>query len=185
MTEELEEKGIPYEVTASLSDALPSLDILYMTRVQRERFDDPEVYERLKDSYILNAAMLENAKQSLRILHPLPRVNEISTDVDDDIRACYFKEALYGKYMRMALILFLLEQAGENKDHLVRLERLRTEAKEAEGITAKACENPRCISGTEQELKPLYRATERKDAEGRTICRCIYCEAERPILIQA
>ncbi len=181
VTEELEEKGIPYEVTTSLSDALPSLDILYMTRVQRERFDDPEVYERLKDSYILNAAMLENAKDSLRILHPLPRVNEISTDVDGDIRACYFKEALYGKYMRMALILFLLEQAGENGDHLKRLERIRTESVKPEGIRGEACENPRCSSGTEQELPPLYRPTGKTDAEGRTICRCIYCETEKAI----
>ena len=87
---------------------MPSLDILYMTRVQRERFFNEADYIRLKDSYILNLDKLKNAKNDLCILHPLPRVNEISTDVDSDARACYFKQALNGKYIRMALILKLL-----------------------------------------------------------------------------
>ncbi len=105
----LKEKGIPYEQTTSLEDAMPELDVLYMTRVQRERFFNEEDYLRLKDSYILDAAKLRNAKADLCVMHPLPRVNEIAIDVDGDPRACYFKQVLYGKYMRMALILMLLE----------------------------------------------------------------------------
>ncbi len=95
--------------TGSLDDAMPELDILYMTRVQKERFFNEADYVRLKDSYILTPDKLAPAKDSLRILHPLPRVNEISTAVDADPRACYFRQTLYGKYMRMALILKLLE----------------------------------------------------------------------------
>ena len=88
--------------------AIPDLDILYMTRVQRERFDDIEEYERLKDTYILNKEKLTDAKEDMLILHPLPRVNEISTDVDDDKRAVYFEQAKFGMYVRMALIMKLL-----------------------------------------------------------------------------
>jgi len=104
----MQEKGIPFTETTDLEAAMPSLDILYMTRVQRERFFNEEDYLRLKDSYILTVDKLENAKQNLSILHPLPRVNEISVAVDEDPRACYFKQVLNGKYMRMALILKLL-----------------------------------------------------------------------------
>ena len=104
----LSEKNIEYIETGDLESAMPSLDILYMTRVQRERFFNEADYIRLKDSYILNLDKLKNAKNDLCILHPLPRVNEISTDVDSDARACYFKQALNGKYIRMALILKLL-----------------------------------------------------------------------------
>ena len=106
--EAMDRDGIPYVETTDLESAMPSLDILYMTRVQRERFFNEEDYLRLKDSYILTVDKLENAKQNLSILHPLPRVNEISVAVDDDPRACYFKQVLNGKYMRMALILKLL-----------------------------------------------------------------------------
>ena len=105
----LQKNNIPFEQVTSLEDAMPQLDILYMTRVQRERFFNEEDYLRLKDSYILDVAKLKNAKKDLCIMHPLPRVNEISVAVDDDPRACYFKQVLYGKYMRMALILKLLE----------------------------------------------------------------------------
>ena len=105
----LEKHGIPYEETDSLEDAMPQLDVLYMTRIQRERFDDPYEYERLKDSYILTAEKMGLAKEQMCVLHPLPRVNEISVKVDDDPRAAYFRQALNGKYMRMALILKLLE----------------------------------------------------------------------------
>ena len=106
--EAMDRDGIPYVETTDLESAMPSLDILYMTRVQRERFFNEEDYLRLKDSYILTVDKLENAKQNLSILHPLPRVNEISVAVDEDPRACYFKQVLNGKYMRMALILKLL-----------------------------------------------------------------------------
>ena len=108
----LKKNGIPYSQTTDLLSVMPELDILYMTRVQRERFFNEEDYLRLKDSYILDVKKLETAKQDLCIMHPLPRVNEISVAVDSDPRACYFKQVLNGKYMRMALILKLLEEAG-------------------------------------------------------------------------
>lgn len=105
----IKSKGIPYEQTTSLEEVMPKLDILYMTRVQKERFFNEEDYLRLKNSYILTPDKLQNAKPDMAILHPLPRVNEIATSVDDDKRACYFKQAKYGKFIRMALILKLLE----------------------------------------------------------------------------
>ena len=101
-------KNIPYTQSTSLEEVMPELDILYMTRVQKERFFNDEDYLRLKDSYILTPEKLENAKEDLRILHPLPRVNEISVAVDEDPRACYFKQAQNGRYIRMALIMKLL-----------------------------------------------------------------------------
>ncbi|MBQ7353431.1 MAG: aspartate carbamoyltransferase [Clostridia bacterium] len=107
-TEVLDKNGIEYVETTDLVGAMPELDILYMTRVQKERFFNEEDYLRLKDSYILDLAKLSNAKKDLCIMHPLPRVNEISVKVDSDPRACYFEQALNGKYMRMALILMLL-----------------------------------------------------------------------------
>ena len=107
----LDPKGIEYFESTSLEADMPELDILYMTRVQRERFFNEADYIRLKDTYILTTDKLNNAKSDLCIMHPQPRVNEISVNVDDDPRACYFKQVLYGKYMRMALILKLLEAA--------------------------------------------------------------------------
>lgn len=109
----LDPKGIEYKESASLEAVMPELDILYMTRVQRERFFNEADYIRLKDTYILTAEKLATAKDDLCVMHPLPRVNEISVNVDDDPRACYFKQVLYGKYMRMALILKLLEEAAK------------------------------------------------------------------------
>lgn len=105
----LQKNNIEYVQTTSLEDALPNLDILYMTRVQRERFFNEEDYLRLKDKYILTPEKLVGAKEDLSILHPLPRVNEISPSIDSDPRACYFRQVLNGKYIRMALILKLLE----------------------------------------------------------------------------
>ena len=105
----LEKNNIEYIETQDIEEYMSDLDILYMTRVQKERFFNEDDYIRLKDYYILNKEKLEKAKEDLCIMHPLPRVNEISTDVDDDKRACYFKQAKYGKYVRMALILKLLE----------------------------------------------------------------------------
>ncbi len=110
--ETLKKKGIPYEQTTDMSGVLPELDILYMTRIQKERFFNEEDYLRLKDTYILTPDKLRNARHDLCIMHPLPRVNEISVAVDNDPRACYFRQALNGKYIRMALILMLLERAG-------------------------------------------------------------------------
>jgi len=109
----LQKNNIPYVQTTDLEGAMPELDVLYMTRVQRERFFNEEDYLRLKDSYILDMSKLKNAKKELCIMHPLPRVNEISVAVDNDPRACYFKQVLNGKYMRMALILKLLEEAAK------------------------------------------------------------------------
>ena len=108
-TDLLEKNGIEFMETTSLEEAMPQLDILYMTRVQRERFFNEDDYVRLKDSYILTPDKLRTAKWDLSILHPLPRVNEISIAIDDDPRACYFQQVLFGKYIRMALILKLLE----------------------------------------------------------------------------
>lgn len=160
----LEKHGIPYTEVESLEEAMPELDVLYMTRIQRERFDDPAEYERLKDSYILDTAKMELAKEEMCVLHPLPRVNEISVKVDDDPRAAYFRQALNGKYMRMALILKLLEEAKQNPAK----PRLDTSGLEFDRV----CRNPKCISQTEQELPQLFRCTDR----AANIHRCIYCE---------
>ena len=101
-------KGHEYYETTNLDEVIGSLDVLYMTRVQRERFEDQEEYERLKDCYILNKSKLNNAREDMLVMHPLPRVNEIDVDVDKDERAVYFKQAQYGMYVRMALIMKLL-----------------------------------------------------------------------------
>ena len=108
----MKKQGIPYEQTTDLEGAMPQLDVHYMTRVQRERFFNEEDYLRLKDSYILTPEKMKNAKSDMIVMHPLPRVNEISVAIDDDPRACYFKQVLNGKYMRMALMLKLLKEAG-------------------------------------------------------------------------
>ena len=156
-----ENKGIPYTETTSLEEAMPELDVLYMTRIQRERFDDPWEYERLKDSYVLDVEKMKLAKEKMCVLHPLPRVNEISVKVDDDPRAAYFRQALNGKYMRMALILKLLDEAKRNPE------------KEAIDTTDdRVCHNPKCISQTEQELPQIFRCTDK----AADIHRCIYCE---------
>ena len=111
ITDMLKERNIPYEEVIRLEDVMPHLDILYMTRVQKERFFNEEDYVRLKDFYILDTVKMTLAKKDILVLHPLPRVNEISVEVDDDPRAAYFKQAQYGVYVRMALILTLLELA--------------------------------------------------------------------------
>ncbi len=111
ITDMLRGRGIPFREVIRLEDVMPDLDLLYMTRVQKERFFNEEDYVRLKDFYILDAQKLARAKDDMLILHPLPRVNEISVEVDDDPRAAYFKQAQYGVYVRMALILTLLELA--------------------------------------------------------------------------
>ena len=104
----LQKYDIPYTQTTNLEGAMPQLDALYMTRVQKERFFNEEDYLRLKDSYILDPEKMKNAREDMIVMHPLPRVNEISVAIDDDPRACYFKQVLNGKYMRMALIMMLL-----------------------------------------------------------------------------
>ena len=116
ITDMLKEKNIPYEEVIRLENIMPSLDLLYMTRVQKERFFNEEDYVRLKDFYILDKAKMEYARPDMLILHPLPRVNEISVEIDDDPRAVYFKQVQYGVYVRMALILTLLGLADHSSD---------------------------------------------------------------------
>ena len=164
--EVLEKNSMEYVETTSMEEALPDLDVLYMTRIQRERFDDPQEYERLKDSYVLTAEKMHLAKESMRVLHPHPRVNEISVKVDNDHRAAYFRQALNGKYMRMALILKLLKEAEEGKENEPQGELLVNEL---------TCDNPRCISATEQELEHTFKCVD--PAHG--IYSCIYCEAKK------
>lgn len=157
--EVIEKHNIPCIETDSLENALPALDILYMTRVQGERFDDKDEYERLKNSYILTAEKLKTAKTDMAILHPLPRVDEINVDVDTDPRACYFKQVFNGKNMRKALILKLLSEA-KNGDACTR----------GEYVSSKPCENPRCVSNVERGL--VSKAYKTDDGH-----RCAYCES--------
>ena len=159
----LEKNNIEYKETTRMEEYMDQLDILYMTRVQRERFESQEEYERLKDCYILNKEKLKTAKQDLAILHPLPRVNEISTDIDDDKRACYFKQAEYGKFIRMALILKLLNIDFKEEEK----EKCKTE----EVILDLKCKNPRCITSTERGLKNTFILK-------NNVYRCKYCECE-------
>ena len=160
----LEKHGIPYEEVETMEEVIGSLDVLYMTRIQRERFDEPSEYERLKNSYILDTAKMALAKEQMCVLHPLPRVNEISVAVDDDPRAAYFRQALNGKYMRMALILKLLEEAkADPQKESVDTTDLRYDL---------TCCNPKCISQTEQELPQIFKTTDK----AANIHRCIYCE---------
>ena len=154
--------NMPYTETTLLENSMADLDILYMTRVQKERFDDLDTYERLKDTYILDTEKLKKAKADMCILHPLPRVNEISVAVDEDPRACYFKQVLNAKYMRMSLILKLLGEADGVK-------------KEVSGeICDLVCTNERCITSTEQEPRRLFKTVDKE----KGIYRCMYCEAE-------
>ena len=175
--EVIEKNSIECEEIKDLEKAIPELDVLYMTRVQRERFPDLEEYERLKDSYILTADKLKDAKKDLIILHPLPRVNEISVDVDDDPRACYFRQAMNGKYIRMALILKLLEDAEKNPDTRTVMRAKDYEGKEGYVKSAHKCGNPRCITTVEQELPHIFR--ESRNEKG--VYRCLYCEAKSKI----
>ena len=160
----LEKNKIQYIETNDLEKYMDKLDILYMTRVQRERFSDEEEYLRLKDSYILNNSKLKKAKSDLCIMHPLPRVNEISTEVDDDPRAAYFRQVKYGKYIRMALILKLINQNNENNT-------IKNNDKK-EIVNEIKCKNPNCITTIEQELDHVFVLTD----EEKNIYRCKYCE---------
>ena len=162
----VKKSGMEYIETTSMEEYMPELDILYMTRVQGERFPNKEDFLRLRDSYILTPEKLETAKPELAILHPLPRVNEISVRVDSDPRACYFKQVENGKYMRMALILKLLDEA--KTDALA--DDYSSDIYEKDGAV---CKNPRCITTSEQELSQLF-----KRSEG-DVCRCVYCESKR------
>ncbi len=160
--EVMDKSWMKYVETTSLEEAIPELDVLYMTRIQRERFSDEKIYERLKDSYILNKEKLNSAKNDMIVMHPLPRVNEISLDVDDDRRAKYFDQVRNGRYVRMALIMKLLSDM-DVPDKKQDESSFRHDLK---------CNNPRCISSTEKDIKSAFRITD----NGR--CRCIYCDKE-------
>ncbi len=164
--EVLDKYGMEYVETTSLDDVMPELDVLYMTRIQQERFDNFDEYERLKDSYVLTPEKMAVGKSTMRVLHPLPRVNEISVKVDDDPRAAYFRQALNAKYMRMALILKLLKEAEEGK---------QMEVISTVEDSRLVCDNPRCISSVEQELPHKFKLV---DAE-HGIYRCLYCESKK------
>ncbi len=190
-TDSLQPKQVPFYETSSLEEALPVLDVLYMTRIQKERFDSLEKYEVLKDSYRISYDMLNGnygntaPPKDMIILHPLPRVNEISPDTDKDSRACYFKQVENGKYMRMALILKLLYdhdykcQPAENRKILTAEEilNIRQDVKGldcAGGVFNKKiqCENSHCITQTEQDIQHRFIF-----GEGGNL-KCIYCESE-------
>ena len=159
--------GVPTVEVRTMEEVMPELDILYMTRVQKERFLDEEEFERVKDSFVLTPEKLETAKKEMVVLHPLPRVNEITRTVDNDPRAAYFRQVENGKFVRMALIYTLLQWAGERKaaptPHLA----------EAYDVNRLRCQNRRCISATE-DVDQLFHEI---DGEPGSY-RCAYCEAK-------
>lgn len=155
---------LEFREVRTLEEAMPELDILYMTRVQKERFLDEEEFNRVKDSFVLDPGKMKAARPDMIVLHPLPRVNEIVRAVDNDPRAAYFRQVENGKFVRMALILTLLRWAGENRP----FERTPLFAEPYE-TGAAACSNPRCISVSE-DVDPIAR----RCADGS--CRCAYCE---------
>lgn len=171
--EVLEKNNIEYIETPDIEKYMNKLDILYMTRIQQERFSDKDEYERLKDCYILDINKLKNSREDLCILHPLPRVNEIAVEVDDDKRACYFKQAEYGKYIRMALILKLLA-TNDNSKSFIRPKDVvkKQEHAKKQVVNIYKCNNPRCITTVEQGLNHVFELTDEENNE----YRCKYCE---------
>lgn len=164
MKRQLAAMGIPFREVEDMESVMHELDVLYMTRVQKERFYNPAEYERLKDVYVLTPEKLQKAKKKMAVLHPLPRVNEISKAVDKDPRAAYFRQVGNGKYMRMALIVKLLEWKDSDKPN-PQLEDVRVNP---EGLI---CPNPRCISNIEN-VDQLIREVDPKEDKHR----CAYCE---------
>lgn len=160
--------GMPYKEVDSMEEVMPELDVLYMTRVQKERFMDENEFKRLENSFILDAEKMKHAKKDMIVLHPLPRVNEITCEVDADPRAAYFRQVENGKFVRMALITKLLEWSygdghgvasdNEKKDMLVNVKR---------------CTNNRCITAAE-EVEHIFRLVDKQ----KGTYRCVYCEAE-------
>lgn len=166
----LDKNNIEYIETDNIEEYMKDLDILYMTRIQKERFNSEEEYIRLKNSYILDEEKIAKAKSDLCIMHPLPRVNEISVKVDKDPRACYFKQANYGKFIRMALILKMLEESKKEIKYIKNEEtkEIRKDIK---------CTNSRCITTIEQELEQTFILTDKEN----NVYRCKYCECEADI----
>ena len=162
--DEITEKGFKFREVRDMESVLPELDILYMTRVQKERFDDPAVYDALKDTYILDAEKMKLAKKDMAVLHPLPRVNEISVDLDDDPRAAYFRQVENGKFMRMALICKFFDWKDQKWDN----PQMKDVVINPRGI---ACPNKRCISYRENVDKLMRPIEGEQDTY-----RCAYCE---------
>ncbi len=158
MLEFLHENNQKFCEVTSLESTIPILDVLYMTRIQRERFTDPSEYDRLKGTYVLTRSKLQRAKPELLVMHPLPRVDEIAQDVDDDPRAVYFEQARYGMFARMALLTKLIEQGRKKPDPVT----------VGEGPL---CHNRTCVTQTELYLPPLT-----KEVGGK--CCCAYCDKE-------
>lgn len=158
MKDTLKKSKCDYKEISTLEEALPLLDVLYMTRVQRERFDDLDEYERVKNCYILTAEHLKFAKAKMAILHPLPRVNEIAHSVDDDPRAAYFRQTLNGKLMRMALILKLINDKDKAN--------IKISIKTVMGCK---CQNKKCVTQIEPELENAYVSED-------GVLKCLYCE---------
>ncbi|MBO5902467.1 MAG: aspartate carbamoyltransferase [Tidjanibacter sp.] len=158
--------GVEYREVSNMEEVMPELDILYMTRVQKERFLDEDDFDRLKDSFILDPSKLVNAKEDMIILHPLPRVNEITKEVDADPRAAYFRQVENGKFVRMALICKLLEWADDDSktNQLVPDDVI---------VNQHRCANKRCISVMEN-VDSLFRKAEGEDG----VYRCVYCESK-------
>jgi aspartate carbamoyltransferase catalytic subunit len=147
--------GLNFTETDDLEDTIGKIDVLYMTRIQRERFDNPKDYERQAGKFVIDGITMQKAKTDLVLLHPLPRVDEIAVEVDDDPRALYFKQATYGMYIRMALILKLINREFPDTNFSGGL------------LQGRVCENPKCITKAEKYLKALFN--------GR---KCVYCESE-------
>ncbi len=162
--EDLTAGSFPFQEVERLEDAMDQVDILYMTRVQRERFASEADYLRLKDSYILDTAKMKLAKEDMIVLHPLPRVNEIAPQVDNDPRARYFEQALCGKYVRMALILKLLGLARPSLPEAA--------APQPQIIPSLSCGNPKCITAVQPGLPHLFHPVE----GNAHLCRCAYCD---------
>ncbi|MDE5796478.1 MAG: aspartate carbamoyltransferase [Muribaculaceae bacterium] len=158
--------GIDYKEVETMEEVMPELDVLYMTRVQKERFFDEDEFERVKDSFILDPEKLKTARPHMRILHPLPRVNEITVEVDSDPRAAYFRQVENGKFVRMALMLRLLEwaKADNSKPDLVPADAVRGQH---------VCSNRRCISNIENGVEAIFRPSAEKDGAYRRL----YCES--------
>ena len=159
MRDFMREHNIPFTEVTGLEAVIPQLDVLYMTRIQRERFVDPLEYERNKGIYVLTRRKLERAKPDMLVMHPLPRVDEITVDVDDDPRAAYFQQARYGMFARMALLADLANQPRLEQTDVVEIG------------TKPVCSNPRCITQTEHYLPPLVKKNGGKDC-------CAFCDAE-------
>ena len=161
--EQMRAKGYEYEESESLAECIPELDILYMTRVQRERFKDAGEYRRLKDVYVLTRKMLEGAKKDMLIMHPLPRYGEITPDVDDDPRAAYFEQARYGMFIRMALLLEFM--------HLSRQTPPVVKSSDFKG----ECKNPACVTRSDTYLPKLVSGDTRK--------KCDYCDKDISMML--